>query len=139
MSRRTRSARPPRPPRPLTLAAGLLLAGLAGCAPPPEPLDPLVGAWTSTMRIADEHNELDLDERLRGDATIHFYFDGAAYYGDFDVTGERLAGGRYELRFDCIGDCSDFDFDASCNLYGDRLDCEGDGLWEDYEFTWERD
>jgi hypothetical protein len=130
MPRLTRSARSARP---LTLVtAGVVLAGLAGCTPPPEPLDPLVGAWTSTMRIADEHNELELDERLEGEATIHFYFDGDAYYGDFDV-------GRYELRFDCSGGCSDFDFDASCNLFGDRLDCEGDGLWEDYEFTWERD
>lgn len=133
MSRLTRSTRT------ITLAtAGVLLAGLAGCAPPPEPLDPLMGAWTSTMRIADEYNELELDESLEGDATLHFYFDGAAYYGDFDVTGERLAQGSYELAFDCSG-CSDFDFDASCDLYGDRLDCEGDGLWEDYEFEWERD
>jgi hypothetical protein len=132
----------PKPAHPtphVPIGALLAMLALSGACAPPEELDPLVGSWTSTMRIADEYNEMALDADLVGDATIYFYFDGDAYYADFDVTAERRGQDLYQLDLECQGDCSDLDFAAWCDLLGRALVCEGNGGWEDYEFEWARD
>ena len=99
--------------------------------------EPVVGEWESKDRIGADHNEMEIEEDLEGEATIYFFAGGEGYFADFDVTVDPEGGSDYELEFDCRGGCSDLDFKAECELDGDELECEGDGSWEEYEFEWE--
>ena len=144
MHTKTKTPKTPRTPRTpkitarrLVCSAMMLIA--TGCEPSEDSPDPIVGSWQSSERVANEHNEMEIDPDLEGEATIYFFIGEEAYYADFDVVAKPDGGHDYELEFDCQGSCSDLDFEAECELDGDELECEGDGNWEEYEFSWELD
>jgi hypothetical protein len=102
-------------------------------------IDPIVGYWESRETIAGERDELELDDTLRGEARIYFYFAGDPVYADFDVEGQNRGGGRYDLELDCDGDCSELDFEMDCELRAnDRLECSATSWLSGVELEWER-
>ncbi|MCH9681800.1 MAG: hypothetical protein K0V04_10235 [Deltaproteobacteria bacterium] len=124
-------------PLPIVRLVCVAAALMAVACDTADPIEPIVGAWESTERIGSDHNEMQIDADLDGEATIYFFFDGEWFFADFDVTAEPEGGGDYALEFDCDGGCSELDFTAECELDRGDLLCKADGLWEDYEFEWE--
>lgn len=119
--------------RPLLCAAAMTTAGCNSEAAP----DPIIGAWESTERIGSELNEMEIEDDLEGEATLFFFIGEGAFVAEFDVVVDPEGDGDYELDYECQGDCRELDFTADCEMRGDELECEGDGLWSDYELEWE--
>ena len=99
--------------------------------------DPVIGDWESAERIGSERNELEIDDDLEGEAVIYAFFEGDPVFVEFDVEVDE-DGGDYELDFECQGDCASLDFTLDCEFDGDELECDGDGVWSEYEFVWRR-
>jgi hypothetical protein len=123
---------------------GAMLVGLvgllmvAGC-PATESEEPVVGDWRSRELVGGQHNVLTLEDDLRGDAVIYFYIEGSLYYAEFEVEVRDHSGDRYELDFECDGNCSNLSFTMDCTLRGEDMDCEGSDLFSEYDFEWERE
>jgi hypothetical protein len=115
-----------------TLALAAL--SLAGCA------SPAIGDWRSSDTVANEHNEMKLEDDLSGEATVYFYLDDEPYFADYDVTWED-EGDTIAVDLECKGDCASFDFKMDCELNDDEdeMECDGDGAFRDYVFEWKRD
>ena len=119
--------------------SGSALALLSACEKDPGP-DPIIGDWVLKDRVCDEYAELEVEDDLEGTATIYFYYEGSCYYADFDFEVDVDKRGRdYVFDMECDGDCGDLDFEMECELDGDDLECEGDEMWSDWDFEWERD
>jgi hypothetical protein len=101
----------------------------------------VVGDWESRDTVAGEHNEMALEEDGDGEATLYFYYDGEPFKADFDLEWEETDNGDIEIEFKCDGDCGSLDFTMECELNDDEteMDCEGDEMWDSYEFEWDRE
>ncbi len=68
-------------------------------------------------------------------------------HGRSSGLGQETGDNRLELDMTCTHStlyewsCSEDDFTMECRINDDEdeLDCEGNGLWDGYEFEWERD
>ncbi|MDP7110407.1 MAG: hypothetical protein QGH45_00515 [Myxococcota bacterium] len=105
---------------------------------------PIEGDWESAEKIGGERNTLEIDPDNRGEATIYFYMGSDLYYDDFDVevTEAISENQRRSFVLEMEADStSELDFEMECDMNDakDELECEGDDLFESYEFEWERD
>jgi len=130
---------------------GITALALAGCGE-----EAVLGEWESTERIGDKRHSLDLSEDGEGAAKIRFYFTDDGYsilvVAQMDVRWEDRGEGRYILDLECdkvklpelgesTSDCAELDFEMECDLYGDaedELECDGEGVFEDFDFEWRR-
>lgn len=118
------------------LTVVMVLAVGAGCS------EPLVGDWKGGGDGAARENEMSIFDDGKGDGTIYFYSpdpeDTSLYKADFDIQWTALDDGRYDLEFECQGNCSDWDFTMDCMMFEDEktMRCDGDGVWSDYDFEW---
>jgi len=151
----------------ISLSALAIVTLFFGCPPdslPPEEEEPalpqqeeeVIGDWASFDRLEcqgygsfNNYNEMEIDDDLEGTADIYFWYEyeGIAdcCHAEFDIEVEDMDVDEFEIEFDCSDEdavafsCSDLDFTMVCELdHGDLL-CEGDGVWDGYEFEWERD
>jgi hypothetical protein len=133
----------PHPPRLLRVTPLLAMIVLATACDSGDPPDPIVGSWRSTDVIGGDRNELELEDDLAGEAVLHFYYDDdyddGLYFAEFDVIADPQREGEYALYFECLGNCSDLDFTAKCELRADELDCTGQDDWSNYTMRWEHD
>lgn len=116
------------------LIGALLTAGV-GCS------EPLVGEWKGDGDGASRENEMTIFEDGTGEAELYYYGgeDGSTLFSlDFDIKWTALDSGRYDLEFECEGNCSDVDFTMDCTMYeeAETMSCDGDKLWADYDFEW---
>jgi hypothetical protein len=100
---------------------------------------PLAGSWESHEPIGGYRNTLDIDEDLRGAATVYFYLgndDPTLYYADYIVAATTLGtSDNYLVSMVCLGtECSDLDFTMTCGVIdGEYLDCIGSDSFADYD------
>lgn len=133
------------------VTVGIAAVALAGCAG-----EPVLGEWESTERVGEKRHTLDLSEEGEGTAAIRFYIDVEGYsvltIAEMDLRWEDRDDGRYRIDLECdevrfpefgesTSDCSEVDFEMECELFGDdedSLECDGDGLFESFDFEWRR-
>jgi hypothetical protein len=123
--------------KPVSILAVLAAAvPLAGC--PADDAEPIVGEWEGSNSVSGQRNTLEIFDDLEGDARVWFYFQDRFGYADFKVRVDPRRERVYDLRFDCRGDCAIFDIEMECEVgrNGDRMECEADGLWSNYQFEW---
>jgi hypothetical protein len=135
-----------------------MAAILGGCGNPEDP----VGQWESVVRGDYARDRLDLSERgerLVGSATLHALMDveragtrrSLESLITFEVSGKRVAEGKYELRFACRNveilvegraqDCAEYeDLATICGVGvdGSTLDCSKVDAWSDLDLSWVR-
>jgi hypothetical protein len=139
----------------MALALGVALAACGGT----EPVDPIEGEWESKDKVAGKRNQLMLlntTGALSGEATVYAYLTIEGYQVKaefrFDADASMRREGRYrvdlrasKLCFPELSKCfttdlGDYDTELDCRLdsLGDELECDGDGAFASYEFTWRK-
>lgn len=126
----------------LRLGSLALLLSLSACS------SPIVGFWESDSKLGNgQRNELDIFDDNTVEAEIYattckecedwvkFKFEGD--WEEFDL--------EFELDLECQeGNCDGADFKMDCEVIEEegsgeeKMDCKGDGLWENYAFDWQR-
>lgn len=101
--------------------------------------DPLVGTWESYSGDDDYPNVLVVEEDYTGTATFYFSYEGDNYSADFTHTAQEEGEDLYTIDFVAVDeDASALDHEQTCDMDddGERMDCEGSGLWSEYIFEW---
>ena len=105
-----------------TLINTLMISlALTGCPLPSE--DPIVGTWESREVVNSERNRMAIADDLQGVATISLGTMNGLKLG-YNTYISPISNGKYEIAFECDGDCAFFDFNVKCELWGNKeLDC----------------
>ncbi len=121
----------------LTFCAAMLSGciGLTGCAQPA-----IIGDWESSEQLGGQRDELELEEDERGAALIWVTSEGRLIAIEYDVEWREDGTDRYEVDLECDGDCASLDFTMDCEMRGDddEMKCDADGIFNNFEFEWER-
>ena len=107
---------------------------ISGCT------DPLLGDWECDSGDDDYPNTLTVHGDLSAEATMYFSIDGDNYSADFDADARWTEEGLAVFDMNCDGECWSLDFDMDCTLAqdGSFMSCDGDDLWSQYDFDWEK-
>ena len=132
--------------RKLVLASLLASSfALGGCA-----AADVVGTWKSDDMLNGKRSELNISDDGSGEATIYFVvtLGGEKYLvkDEFDVEWEEVGDGEFELEMDCTksdlyeGNCDKENFSMECESKkdGEEMDCTGDEMFSNIEWTFER-
>jgi hypothetical protein len=124
------------------LASLTVAAATVACTGVTEGQDPIVAEWEGVDTIGNYRNTMEIEDDLEGEARIYFYYDWELYYADYDVDAKPdRRPGTYELRLKCQGNCAWLDIDMDCEVDADgqKMKCDADGAWSNYDFRWRLD
>jgi hypothetical protein len=123
------------------LLASLVAATTAACTGIAAGQEPIVGEWEGVDTIDNYRNTMEIEDDLEGEARVYFYYDWELYYADFDVKAKPDGRGGYELRLKCQGNCAWLDIDMDCEVDADgqKMECDAEGAWSNYDFRWRLD
>jgi len=103
------------------------------------------GDWTLKEKIGGKESTMELTADGEGEATINVYVNQKLTKLKYDVAWEENdKGTKYELEMECRGsNCTgaNFDFTMDCKekKEGERLSCDGDNAFADFDFVWDRE
>ena len=141
----------------MALAASFVLVACGG--ENGDPVDPIEGEWESRDKVGGKRNQLMLLNQLgalSGDATVYAYLTIEGYQVkaafSFDASATMRTDRKYRVKLRatklCLpelskcftSDMSDYDAELDCRLGSlqDELECDADGDWSGYEFTWRK-
>ena len=102
--------------------------------------DPIIGGWAADEETGGETTEMEVRSDLEGDAKIWGFYDGDLLYFNYDLSVENNGNGEYKFELDSLDDSAfDFNMDCEINSDGDELDCEGEEIWQNFSWTFEKE
>jgi len=126
---------------PIWMSCAIVVAALSsGCA------GAIEGEWESDERVSGKRSELLLDADGAGEAKLYWNSNAGVQNDKFEIEWkESSREGRFDLEMDCKkstveNGCNNSDFTMECTLDddGEEMDCEGDGVWKNVEWTFEK-